>query len=200
MLICLLRHGETDWNNMGKFQGREDVPLNMSGIEQAKEAAKFLKKFSWKAIVTSPLSRAKTTAEIVSKELSSPESGAVELHEEADFIERDYGKLSGTVSAEHDKYFPDENNTGIEPYESLQKRTVTALLKYAKKYEGSNIIIVSHGAAINSIMTYFENETDIQKTPIKNASITLLEKSDAGIKTLFFNKTAGELITPATAG
>ena len=178
---------------MGKFQGREDVPLNMAGIEQVKEAATFLKNFNWKVILTSPLSRAKASAEIVSKAVSSPESGNTEIHEEPDFIERDYGKLSGKVSTEHEKYFPDEKNTGIEPYEALQSRVVNALLKYAKEYEGNNILIVSHGAAINSIMTYFKNETAIRKTPIKNASITFLEKTDDEIRTVFFNKTAVEL-------
>ena len=189
MLICLLRHGETDWNNLGKYQGREDVPLNTAGIKQAKEAGNYLKRFNWKLIITSPLSRAKTSAEIVSGEL-----GNIEIHEEPDFIERDYGKLSGTVSTEREKYFPDGKNTGIEPFEALQNRTVNALLKHIKEHEGTDIIIVSHGAAINSIMAYMSNDkTGLRQTPIKNASITLLEKTENKLKILFFNKTASEL-------
>ena len=189
MLICILRHGETDWNNEKRFQGRENIPLNEAGIEQAKEAAKYLARYDWKAIISSPLSRAKTTAEIISKEC-----GNVEIHEDADLIERDYGKLSGTVSSEREKYFPDEKTAGVEPFDLLQKRTIGALMKNIEKYEGNNIIIASHGAVINSILTYLnDNNEEIRKTRIKNAGMTMLEKTGGEIKIKFFNKTAEEL-------
>ena len=87
MKICLLRHGETDWNSLGKLQGREDIPLNIAGIEQINEVAKYLKNFNWGIIITSPLSRAKISSEIISKEI-----GNIAIREEIDFIERDYGK------------------------------------------------------------------------------------------------------------
>ena len=189
MRICLLRHGETDWNSLGKLQGREDIPLNGKGIEQVKEAAEYLKRFNWKIIVTSPLSRAKTSAEIIAKEI-----GKIEIREEAGFIEKDYGKVSGMTLLERQKFFPDGKFAGIEPPDVLRNRTVNALLKYIKEFEGNDIVIVSHGAAINSILAYVSNnEIGTGKTTLKNACMSLLEKTDAGITILYCNKTAGEL-------
>ena len=51
--ICLVRHGETDWNRLGKYQGREDVPLNDTGRDQARVTGRFLSRSAWDAIVSS---------------------------------------------------------------------------------------------------------------------------------------------------
>jgi len=189
MKICLLRHGETDWNSIGKLQGREDVPLNIAGIEQINEAAKYLKRFNWSIIITSPLSRAKMSAEIILKEI-----GNIKIHEEIDFIERDYGKASGMTLDKRKLAFPDGIWTGAEPSEKLQNRTINALMKYIEEYDRENIIIVSHGAAINSILSYLSNnEIGMGKTILRNACISLLEKTDNEIKIIYYNKIASEL-------
>ena len=189
MKICLLRHGETDWNNSGKLQGREDIPLNVAGVEQISEAAKYLKNFNWSIIITSPLSRAKKSAEIIAKEI-----GNIKIHEETDFIERDYGKASGMTPDERKLAFPDGVWTGVEPSEVLQNRMINALMKYIKQYDGKNILIVSHGAAINSILAYFSNnEIGTGKTTLKNACIALLQKMDDEITIVYYNKAANEL-------
>jgi uncharacterized phosphatase len=66
--LCLVRHGETDWNSLGKLQGRADIPLNKIGVLQAEECRDVLKSSKWDVIITSPLKRAKETAEIINKE------------------------------------------------------------------------------------------------------------------------------------
>jgi len=169
MKICLLRHGETDWNSVGKLQGREDIPLNNAGIEQVKEAAKYLKNFNWSIIITSPLSRAKMSAEIITKEI-----GNIMIHEETDFVERDYGKASGMTPDERKLAFPDGIwPPGAESFEKLQDRIIRVLIKYIEKHDGEDIIIVSHGAAICSVLAYFSNnEIGTGKTILKNACIT----------------------------
>jgi len=188
MQICLLRHGETDWNSAGKLQGRDDIPLNSLGVEQINEAAKYLKKFNWDIIITSPLSRAKVSAEIIAKE-----TGDIKIVEEIDFIERDYGKASGLTLDEIKLSFPD-GVIEAEPHEELQDRTVSALMKYIKEYDGKNIIIVSHGGTINSVLAYLSgNEIGAGKTFLKNACITLLEKQGDKINIIYYNKTASEL-------
>jgi broad specificity phosphatase PhoE len=64
MEICIIRHGETDWNKEKRLQGRENIPLNEEGINQIKNTIEYLKKYKWDIIITSPLSRAKQSAEL----------------------------------------------------------------------------------------------------------------------------------------
>lgn len=65
--LLLVRHGETEWNRMSRFQGVKDIPLNDNGRQQAEKAAEFLKDVQIDFAVTSPLSRPKETAEIILK-------------------------------------------------------------------------------------------------------------------------------------
>lgn len=113
--ICLVRHGETDWNALGMIQGKTDIPLNQKGIKQAKECGVFLKSDTWDVIVTSPLTRAKQTAEIISSIIDKP---SIEM---ADFIERDYGDAEGMTAEERMKTFPDKKYPNQEERSSLQK-------------------------------------------------------------------------------
>ena len=63
--ICIVRHGETDWNAQGRLQGRTDIPLNENGKVQAMKCGEFLAQNNWDAVITSPLKRARETAEII---------------------------------------------------------------------------------------------------------------------------------------
>lgn len=67
-----MRHGETDWNRRRIYMGSQDIPLNQLGIEQAELAAQYLKDEPISHIVTSPLSRAPKTAEIIASVLEKP--------------------------------------------------------------------------------------------------------------------------------
>ena len=69
MRLELIRHGQTDWNSQDKLQGSSDVPLNDTGRGQALEAARVLAGAEWSAIVSSPLMRARETAQIIAAEL-----------------------------------------------------------------------------------------------------------------------------------
>ncbi|WP_240620132.1 histidine phosphatase family protein, partial [Peribacillus acanthi] len=100
--ICLIRHGETDWNSLGKLQGRTDIALNKQGILQAEECRQFLKESKWDLIVTSPLLRAKQTAEIINQDFNVP------LIEMKEFLERDYEDAEGMTINEREKAFPDK--------------------------------------------------------------------------------------------
>ena len=188
MKISLIRHGETDWNSIGKFQGREDIPLNKTGIEQIQRAAMYFKKSSWDKIITSTLSRAKMSAEIIRKEI-----GLQKAHEEEDFTERDLGKISGMTKEEAERNFPDGNFEGMEPLEKLEHRSFNALIKWINEFDGNNIIIVTHGAAINSILTKLSgNKIEMGKAIPKNAYMTLLEKQRDTINIVFYNKEESE--------
>ena len=188
MKICLIRHGETDWNLLGKFQGREDIPLNITGVQQIQKAANALKKISWDELITSPLSRARMSAEIIRKEVELRE-----IHEEKDFVERNLGAISGMTQEEADRHFPDGNYEGLESTEALQARAMDALTKWMRTFDGKNIVIVTHGAAINAILTSVsENKIEMGKAIPKNAGITLLEKQGDALTIVFYNKDESE--------
>src|ERR1700749_3281073 len=67
-----LRHGETDWNAQNLSQGSVDIPLNETGLAQARSASLLLRNRGIRAIIASPLSRARVTAEIAAAELGLP--------------------------------------------------------------------------------------------------------------------------------
>jgi uncharacterized phosphatase len=188
MFICIIRHGETDWNNSGRIQGREDIPLNNNGIIQIKETLKYFEKYNWNVIITSPSSRAKSSAEIISKGI-----GNIKIIEEEDFLERDYGEASGLTVEEAKEKFPDGKWPGVESKGELQKRTVNAIEKYIKTFQEENIIIVSHGSAINSIINFYKDDLKNGNVSLRNACITLLEKIDNKIEIKFYNKVVEEL-------
>lgn len=99
--FCLVRHGETEWNQLGMLQGRTDTELDDNGIQQAKECAKALSGQQWSAIVTSPLRRAYRTAELIQEQLQIP------LLEMEDFIERSFGTAEGMTVEERLTAYPD---------------------------------------------------------------------------------------------
>jgi len=87
--FCGLRHGATDWNRQGLFQGRTDNPLNEDGLKQAHEAADLLRDVGISRIVASPLLRAARTAEIIADAIAVP------LTIDAGIIEFDFGSFEG---------------------------------------------------------------------------------------------------------
>jgi uncharacterized phosphatase len=189
MKIALIRHGETDWNKLGKLQGRDDIPLNEAGIDQVRAAAVYFSKSTWDEIISSPLSRAKKSAEIIAER-----AGLKTIHEDVDFIERDMGEVSGMTMEARRAAFPEGKFNGMEPIDKLQDRIRSAVLRYVDRFAGKNIIVVSHGAAINSFLSYLSHgEIGTGKTLLNNACISLLEYDAGEFTIVFFNKEAKEL-------
>jgi len=71
-ILFLFRHGETDWNREGRLQGHTDTPLNANGLAQAEALADSLRPHRLDAVVSSDLTRARTTAQIVADTLRVP--------------------------------------------------------------------------------------------------------------------------------
>lgn len=170
MKIFLVRHGQTDWNIQGRFQGREDIPLNEYGIKQAKECGLALAGENYKAVITSPLSRASKTAEIIADIVS-----AEELVIEEGITERDFSKVSGMTPAERELFYASGEKDDKEPWDKLCKRMLSCVRKHAENYYGHNIIMVSHGASINAVLCALsDGKTGTGKVILKNTCINII--------------------------
>lgn len=181
--ICIVRHGETDWNSLGKLQGRVDIPLNSIGILQAEECRDFLKLTDWNVIITSPLKRAKETAEIINKEINSC------IIEMVDFIERHYGEAEGMTVTERNTAFPNRNYPYQEDRQLLTKRVLDGIKKINQLYHGKNVLLVAHGGVINTILAQFSNgEIGSGKTKLVNACISNVELVDKDWKIRDYNQ------------
>lgn len=190
MKIYLIRHGETDWNRQGRFQGREDIPLNDKGIEQAGKCGSALEGESFKAIISSPLCRARKTAEIIAKHV-----GVTNLICEDKITERDFSKVSGMTPKEREVFYASGEKDDKEPWEDLSKRMIASIHKYAKQYKDDNIIMVSHGASINAVLSVLSSgETGTGKILLKNACINVINYNNGHMELGVFNLSAEEYI------
>lgn len=177
MNIFVIRHGETDWNVIGRWQGREDIELNENGRAQAHNCAEKLKNRKWRAILTSPLKRARETADIMATVL-----GIDNVYEDIDLTERDIGQISGMTVEERDIMFPDGKYEGMEDWELLRNRVYNAVLNGAERFYPQDIIIISHDAAIKALRSKLtKHEIDTGKA-LKNTYITMLSFTDKTLK------------------
>lgn len=152
--ICLVRHGQTDWNALGKLQGQTDIPLNELGKIQARQCGEFLsKETSWDVIISSPLKRARETADIISQNIEVP------VIEKMEFIEKNFGVAEGMTAAERESAFVDKEYPGQENQESLRNRLMNGLQEIQKEYPEKKVILVAHGAVIHFILRLMSNES-----------------------------------------
>ena len=121
-----LRHGQTDWNLEHRAMGSQDVPLNDLGVSQSLNASKLLKNETIATIVSSPLLRARTTADIIAQHIKVP---VVEINElqEACWGEKE-GKLKGNDLWINDWRNGDTINEAVD-YSEFSSRIKLALEK-----------------------------------------------------------------------
>jgi broad specificity phosphatase PhoE len=140
-----LRHGETDWNAQGISQGNVDIPLNATGIAQARAAAQKLRNRGIATIVSSPLSRAKVTAEFVGEALNLPVAIDPDLRE-VRFGVQEGQPMSGWFTDWISGVFTPE---GAETFAALRARAVAAANRATGKPPA--VLIVAHGALFRSL-------------------------------------------------
>lgn len=155
--ICLVRHGQTDWNALGKLQGQTDIPLNELGKKQARQCGEFLSEEDWDVIISSPLKRARETAEIISNYIEVP------VIEKIAFIEKNFGVAEGMTAAEREAAFTDKLYPGQENQDSLRNRLMNGLQEIQKDYPDKKVILVAHGAVIHFILRLMSNESIVSK-------------------------------------
>jgi len=184
--IFLVRHGETDWNREGRFQGQMDIPLNGTGLVQARSVAEALKDVSLDRIVASPLSRARETA----RPLAELKGLRAELSE--GLIEIGHGLWEGRTSGEVEAEWPGRLEAwhtrpetvvmpGEESLEDVQNRAWPALLRVAEG-KGENIAVFTHDAVLKVLLMNVLDcpLSSFWKFQLANGSITLLEQSEKG--------------------
>ncbi len=150
--LLLLRHGESTWNAVRRWQGQADPPLTPYGEAQAKQAAEPLAALGpFDVVVTSTLQRAHRTGRLLaasaSIEFGDPHPG---------LVERSAGPWEGLTRFEIEEHYPGFLDDGRRPdgYEddgSVVERAVAALLELARARNGSTVVVVSHGGVINAL-------------------------------------------------
>lgn len=149
--LCI-RHGVTDWNRRGLFQGRTDVPLNDDGIAQARSAAQRLQTVSFEVVVSSPLIRAVSTAEIIA-------GSSTPVTIEADLIECDFGSFEGRpiaeVMDEHGITAKQQLATILpadgEPWPSVSQRSLRGAGRWLDRHPQATVLFVCHDAVMQSM-------------------------------------------------
>lgn len=185
--IGLIRHGVTQWNELGKAQGISDIPLNKKGKQQALALAnRLFLDLEWDLIVTSDLSRAIETAQIISSKLKLP----VSIRDER-IREINCGEIEGTNEVERIHKWGSnwrKMNLGMEKFEGVSSRGLEFLEELAITYKDKRVLVVSHGALIGLTLQRLLPE-QFPRTYIENTSVTILENSETKWHCTLYNCT-----------
>ena len=177
----LVRHGETEWNKEMRYMGREDIPLNDAGREQARTTAAALKDTGIDIIVSSDLARASETARIIGRELG------IDVIENEHFRERHMGEWQGKTTHELKEIHTEEGFTKIrfhydeayhggESWREVEGRVMKGFQDLRQKYQNKNVLIVSHGGTIRMIVKNIRNlhfDVAVRNEPSNGQSIEL---------------------------
>ena len=154
--VILIRHGETDWNVQGRFQGQIDVPLNALGLRQAERMAERLAQETVDVFYCSDLLRTRQTAAPAALKLAlpaAPDAGLREQH---------FGVLEGLsfdeVQARHPqllaewmRHDPDYALPEGESVRSFHSRVVGAVRALAQRHDGMTLAVVTHGGVLDML-------------------------------------------------
>jgi len=157
--FILVRHGETDWNREGRYQGKLDIPLNANGREQAAKLAAGLASLKIDAAYSSQLGRAFETAQAVCARRG------IEIVKEPGFAEINHGEWEGKLASEVGEKWPKELDAwrnwphtvlmpGGERIADVQARAVAAITTLGRKHEGQTVLIAAHDATNKALLCW----------------------------------------------
>lgn len=185
MKLYIIRHGQTDWNRARRLQGRTDIPLNEWGRRVAELTREGLKDVTFDVAFTSPLIRAKETAELILRGRNIP------IIEDERIIEVNFGAYEGesfqldnenlqNFFSRPEAYYPVD---GSESMKSILQRTGDFLLELYEnpKYQESTILISTHGAALCGLLCNIKkwDVADFWKGGLhKNCGFSIVEVKD----------------------
>jgi 2,3-bisphosphoglycerate-dependent phosphoglycerate mutase len=151
--LWLIRHGQTDWNVDGRLQGQTDIPLNETGLTQARELAARLGEQAFRALYSSDLRRAAQTARVIGAALRLE----VQLHR--GLREICFGEWEGQTPAEIRQCYPqiiaerhqhplDTRSPGGETDREVARRVAAAADEIVRAHPVGPVLVVSHGRAL----------------------------------------------------
>lgn len=156
--VIFIRHGQTEWNVTGRYQGQSDVKLTEEGRKQAEKLADNFPVAKVDAIYASDLCRAMVTAETIAKKFG------LKVQAEPAFRELSFGDWEGlTYQQIVDKWEEAMANflqhpdileiPGGESFPAVQQRAMKRLNELIEKHDGQTIVVVAHGAVLRTMLT-----------------------------------------------
>ena len=158
MKLYLTRHGQTDWNTAGRYQGQSDTPLNETGLRQAEQIAKRLSKETIHAIYSSDLSRAANTAQSIA------DFHALEIKKDSRWRELSFGDWEGMTYQEMSASSPELfeawtkdpltiSTPNGETLAQLAKRVKAAFNEIKREHKDQTVLVVAHSGSLQSLLS-----------------------------------------------
>ena len=195
MKVALVRHGETEWNKLGKFLGWHDIGLNPRGLAQAKETALAVADWGHTVVYSSPLARTMQAAREISKLDGVPIVSVEGLKE------LDLGDVEGVTGQEMRSLWPGvytawrENPAKVvmpngESLAQLQERAWAAWLELeAAHSESDSLVVVSHNFAIRTLVAKLLGMplSNFHRMVLALSSICIIENDQRGLRLVSYN-------------
>lgn len=189
MRLYIIRHGETDWNVQGRLQGQTNIDLNENGVRLARVTAEGMKNIKIDMAITSPLIRAKRTAQIVLRDRQVP------ILEDDRIKELSFGAWEGLGCHKDNFEIPTDNFNDFyfKPYEFIPGEggeKIPELLKRTKEfyqevisnpdYQDKSILIASHGCAVRAILNnVYTDKEDFWRGHVPvNCAVNIVDVTD----------------------
>ena len=193
--LLVIRHGQTEWSATGKHTGRTDIPLTERGRAEAAAAARTLDGWTIDRAYTSPLIRARETAELV-----APTCG---LTLDDDLMEWDYGDYEGETTPETRERIPDwsvwtHEIRGGESYDEVGERADRFLARAMDDVPGGNVVVFAHGHYLAILIARWcgLHPVEGRRFALATATVSLLgwHREDRVIRAL--NHRCGDALDP----
>ena len=194
--LLLIRHGQTDWNAIGRWQGHTDIPLNEVGQFQAQALANRLRDWPIHTVYSSDLQRAAATAQQIARTHNIP------LCLEPAWRERFAGRVEGLTRAEIQAQLPDvwavmmQGNAEApegESYAELRERVAAAYHQIIAQHPNQMVAIVSHGGTLHNLISYVLGFSPQQSIPFSlrgNTGLSIVQVDDHRAYVLLLNDTS----------
>ena len=194
--IYIVRHGQTEWNLLGKTQGRGNSDLTPKGIEQAELLADSMTKYPIDYIYSSDLGRAYQTAEIIGNKLN------IEVEKTEALREMNFGTWEGRIIKDIIEEDPElykmwRNEPHIakipqgETLSQIKERTDAFIKEINEKYDGKHIVLVTHSLCARIMLLSFldSDVKNIYRINQANTALNIIELRDYGPVVMKMNDT-----------